>query len=110
LHLKDLNAKREKITALLLTPKESIEYYSKINDNLLKIVANVAKISKSSQVTQDILAYINFLYAKENAGIERAIGAIILSDCDFLNTNRVEFIKLIAMQDLYMKKIFQLCF
>jgi len=103
---KNLLAKRVRIDILSLSVKESILFYSSLNDILLRRITNIAKVSKIPQITQSILAYSNFLYVKENAGIERAIGTAILSNKNLLHSDKVEFIKLSAMQELYLNKFY----
>jgi len=97
---------RKRIDNLSINVKNSINFYSSINETLLKRITNIAKTSRVPKITQSILAYSNFLYVKENAGIERAIGTVILSSKKFLKSNKIEFIKLIAMQELYLKKFY----
>jgi PAS domain S-box-containing protein len=101
-----LTQERQKIDRHNLNTKEAILFYSEINEKLFRRVIGIAKVSKVPKLTEAILAYSNFLYTKENAGIERAIGTVILSNKSFLKSDRVEFIKLIAMQELYLNKFY----
>jgi PAS domain S-box-containing protein len=101
-----LTQERQKIDRHNLNTKEAILFYSEINEKLFRRVIGIAKVSKVPKLTEAILAYSNFLYTKENAGVERAIGTVILSNKSFLKRDRVEFIKLIAMQELYLNKFY----
>jgi methyl-accepting chemotaxis protein len=101
-----LTQERQKIDRHNVNTKEAILFYSEINKKLFRRVIGIAKVSKVPKLTEAILAYSNFLYTKENAGIERAIGTVILSNKSFLKSDRVEFIKLIAMQELYLNKFY----
>ena len=97
---------RDKIDKHILNTKEAILFYSSINEKLFKRIIGIAKVSKVPKLTQAILAYSNFLYTKENAGIERAVGTAILSNKSFLKSDRIEFIKLIVMQEIYLNKFY----
>jgi PAS domain S-box-containing protein len=105
-NLENLQDTRKKILSKSMTVREAIIFYSNINSKFLKIIQKITNVSKLPKITQNILAYSNFLYAKENAAIERGIGTAMLSNREFLDKNRVKFIKLIAVQDLYLDKFF----
>ncbi len=102
-----LNIKRQKIDNLVLTAKESIEFYSKLNDDFLGIIVEISKIPKLPIITQNILAYINFLYAKENTGLERATGTAILLQKSYNTDLQVSFINLVSIEKLYTKTFFK---
>ena len=98
---------RKKIDHLSIKAEESIQFFSKMNDRFLKVIITVSKTSKIPSITQKFTAYNNFLYAKENAGIERAVGTAILAKhyhSDAINAMKVDFIGLIATQKIYTKQ------
>ncbi len=101
--LKELNKIRKRVDLLSITAKEILDFYSNMNDNFLNVVVEISKVSKLPKITQNIIAYSNFLYSKENAGIERAVGTAIISQNNFTGNLRVKFINLIAIQNLYKK-------
>ena len=94
---------RKEVDALSVTAKKAMEFYSNMNDKFLHVIIEISKISKIPKITKNIIAYSHFLYAKENAGIERAVGTAILSQEKFSDDIRTEFIYIIATQRLYMK-------
>jgi PAS domain S-box-containing protein len=98
---------RKKIDNLEVTVQDSIKFYSKMNDDLLNVIVEISKISKLPIITQNIIAYSNFLYAKENIGIERAIGTAILSQKSYNQSLSVSFINIIAIEKLYTKTFLQ---
>ena len=102
-NIKNLQNFRKKIDMLNVSAKESIEFYSQLNDDLLNVIVEISKISKIPLITQNIIAYSNFLYAKENIGIERAIGTAILSQDSYNQNLHVSFINIIAIEKLYTK-------
>jgi len=83
---------------------DTIKKYSDINNYLLKIITENSKISNIQYITKEIEAYNNFLFAKETLGIERALGAAILANNKFLKTQRIKFLKLITLEDIYFEK------
>ncbi|MGL1957787.1 MAG: nitrate- and nitrite sensing domain-containing protein [Colwellia sp.] len=101
INIKSLKTIRKKVNLLELKEPEIIQFYSKVNSNLLNIVIDISKISSKNIISQNIIAYINFLYSKEFAGLERALGVNILSNnnADPLIINK--FNTLISKQDLY---------
>jgi len=98
---------RKSIDAGKLSVLEEIKLYSEFNDQLLNIIIEISKISQVPSITQNIIAYSSFLYAKEHAGIERAVGVSIISKVDKTDCVdqglRVYFTNLVAIQKLYKK-------
>ncbi len=103
LYLSKLQAIRKKIDNLTINSATLISYYSSMNDSFLDVFIRLSKLSKIAKITQNIIAYSNFLYAKENAGIERALGTAILSQNSFKKGQRVYFTNLVTAQKLYLK-------
>jgi len=106
-NIKKLNLIREKVDKLEISTIDTIKFYSQVNDDLINIIIEISKISKIPNITQNIIAYSNFLYLKENAGIERAIGTAILSENKKNNELIIYFTNLIAIQKLYEKNFFK---
>jgi len=94
---------RQEIDHFKIDVAKSIHFYSKLNDDLLNVIVEISKISKLPIITQNIIAYSNFLYAKENIGIERALGTAILSQKKYDKSLHVAFINIIAVEKLYLK-------
>jgi len=101
IHIKKLKLIREQVGNLSINTKNAITYYIELNNLYLKTIVEVSKISELPNITQNIVAYSNFLYSSENAGIERAVGTTILTN-DKLEQNKInEFNSLIVKQKLY---------
>jgi PAS domain S-box-containing protein len=105
--LKKLQTFRKQIDQKTISVEENIRFYSKINDDLLNVIVEISKISKLPIITQNIIAYSNFLYAKENIGIERALGTAILSQKEYKNDLHISFINILAIEKLYIKTFFK---
>ena len=98
-----IEAIREKIDTTKINSSQIIKYYSDTNNDLLDVIVEISKFSKVPTITKETIAYYNFLYAKENAGIERALGASILAQDSFKANQRVEFMDVISTQNIYLK-------
>ena len=70
---------RKSITLNKVVLSNIIANYNKINDALLQIVTQMPNLSNDPQINLQSIAYLNFLYAKESAGRERAIISRVMS-------------------------------
>lgn len=68
-----ISQKRSQILSQQISPKEAIGYYTKMNEYHLKVIAEMANITKNAQIIRLVSAYVSFLEAKELMGIERAV-------------------------------------
>ena len=97
-----LESIRRSVSNLSIKAPVAIGYYTKMNSKLLNSVIETSKISQSPRITKQLVAFGNFLYSKERAGIERAIGANTLVQDAYVGGNRIKFNNLIAAQDSFM--------
>ncbi|WP_456451272.1 nitrate- and nitrite sensing domain-containing protein [Hydrogenimonas sp.] len=97
-YLEELPRIREAVDRRDLSYRRAIAFYSVLNTALLQIVREVAKNSHVPTVTQNLLAYINFLQMKEYAGLERAQGVVLLSKKGFDIDTYTTFTNLVALQ------------
>ena len=100
--LNNLQEKRAKIDRLNLSSHEAIRYYSDLNERLLNTIVTTVKISNNSVITDDIIAFSNFLFSKERAGVERAIGTSTFAKKKFSKGMKGKLNSLISSQRLYM--------
>jgi len=63
---------RTAITALRLSAADSTGYYTQTISRLLDVVVAMSHLSKDADIGNGISCYVNFVQAKEQAGIERA--------------------------------------
>jgi methyl-accepting chemotaxis protein len=73
--LAELEAKRGDVSSLRIVGPDSFRFYTALITNLLAVPQESVKVSDSPAVTANLLAYFNFLAAKERAGQERATGS-----------------------------------
>jgi len=96
--LSNLNILRNKIDSKTIRSKEVIDYYSKVNSMLLQIIIDISKTSHVPHITQNIIAYINFLYLKEYGGIERVNGVVIFAHKHLSNKEILNFANLLSIE------------
>ena len=105
--LKDIDSIRNKVNSQSIKLPVAIAYYTKMNATFIKIIGIAAKLSHNVTLSQQLTSYVNFLLAKENSGIERAIGAATLTKGNFGKGMRVKFYNLINAQKVYINNFLQ---
>lgn len=105
--LNNLNAIRQQVDSLSITTGKAITYYTKLNAELLSVSALNADISTDAKVTEETIAYFNFLQGKERAGIERAVLSNTFSADKFAKGLFVKFIALVTQQNTYFDSFHQ---
>jgi methyl-accepting chemotaxis protein len=101
--LKKLSDVRLKVTNQLITKGNAISYYTIMNSWFLDTIAAISYMANDAQTIKLVAAYTNFLYAKERAGIERAVGTAIFAQDKFTNQEKERFLRLIVEQDSFLK-------
>lgn len=94
---------RRSIDGLSIQTSEAVEFFSQLNSDALYIIEHMADQSPSSDVTRHIIWFSLFLHSKEHAGLERAAGAIGLSNGGFSNELIQRFSNLAAIQETYIE-------
>ncbi len=104
--LKDLDyisGTRSAVDALSISLQQAIGYYTDMNAKFLHIISDVSKLSTNAEISNMSSAYVNFLMAKERAGIERAVGSNTFAAGRFAPGMFMKFSRLITEQDVYTK-------
>jgi methyl-accepting chemotaxis protein len=96
-----LNDKRREIDALSIAAPASTAYFTARIDSLLAFADEMSKVSRNGEASRAITNYVNFLRAKELAGLERATGASGLSAGRFDRASYQRVLSLSAGQDTY---------
>jgi len=100
-YLDEIEIIRNQVDDLSITPSKAITYYTQLNTMLLGVSQINADISSNASVIKEILAYYNFLLAKERAGIERAVLSSAFSKNQFNEGMKNKFIALVTEQKTY---------
>ena len=98
-----LSSIRSSIDNLSISLSSAISYYTNMNSKILAVVAVGANIAEDVEIAKILIAYSNFLNAKENAGIERAIGTGAFTNHGFKKGMKEKFITLVTIQNTYLK-------
>ncbi|MCK5110789.1 MAG: nitrate- and nitrite sensing domain-containing protein [Arcobacteraceae bacterium] len=101
--LKQIQSMRTNVTALKIAAKDAIGYYTSMNASFLDTIATVVKMAASSNATNDLTAFYNFLMSKERAGIERAVLSNAFARNKFLPGMKKKFIVLMTEQNSFLK-------
>jgi len=103
IELKKLSKNRQDITNLKMSKSKAIGYYTGMNSWFLDTIATISYIAKDTEVIKLLSTYTNFLYAKERAGIERAVGTAIFAKDNFSPSEKDRFHQLIIEQNSFLK-------
>ncbi len=102
--LSKLHDKRSKVSSLELNVAQTVGYYTPLNGAFLDTIAYIAKMSSDQKMSTALNAFVNFLYSKERAGIERAVMTGTFARDSFPSGFYAKFIKLMVEQDTYMSR------
>jgi len=100
--LDKLNSVRTKVDNFSIPMKDALKYYTDLNAILLNTIIEVSKISQSPEVTKELVAYSNFLLAKERRGIERAVGTVAIAKGSFGPGMQIKFNNLLSAQNSFL--------
>ena len=103
--LNQLEQYREKIDLHNISASEIIEYYTSLNKEFLEIILYISKISTNSEISLELISFVNLLYAKDVVGTQRALGIAILNNNSDKNSIN-DFYNLIKTEKIYMTNFF----
>jgi len=102
--LSDLSRIRIKVDGGQVTLQEAINFYTQLNNDLIDSVGLLARYPKNSTVARELLAYADFMYAKEKAGLERAVLSVAFANKKFPTSELfTRFVDLMAQQRAFIK-------
>ena len=99
----DIKNVRRGVDTFSITKLDAISFYTTMHNVFIGSISYLAKFSHNSQMIKGLSAYINFLYSKEKAGIERAVGAVAFSSDAITPESRIKFTNLISEQDSFIQ-------
>ncbi len=102
-NLKKLSSIRADVDALSGKQGAAIPYYTSTIGSLLDTVLFASTMSTNNMTTKHLFSYVNFLYAKEMAGLERATVNGALTSGRFTDETYDRFISLMTQQDIFHK-------
>lgn len=93
---------RKQVDDQSISVKDTVAYYTGINEHILNIVALTSKLANTAELVKALDAYTNFLKAKERAGVERAVLSATFASDKFREGMFAKWITLVAEQDAYL--------
>ncbi len=101
--LDKLSATREQISSLNIDKDIAISYYTAFHSIFLTAIPHITALSIDPHMSKEIVAYANFLFSKEKAGVERAIGAGVLASNELTMATKIKFCNIVSSQDTYLE-------
>ena len=92
---------RTRVDALDIEVGEAVGYYTTLNAELIEFFEHTADISSSSYLARTILAAGSFVKAKEQGGLERAVGSSGFALGQFDRFRHARFSELVSAQKVY---------
>ncbi len=100
-----IDSKRDGVNALTVQLKDTRTYYTNLNNGLISIIAHLAGTTSHPQIAKQLFAYLNFIKAKERAGIERAVLNNVFAEGHFSGDLYSRFTKLVVSQATYLDSV-----
>lgn len=101
--LKQIEDIRSGVDSLGPDKAKAIPYYTSTIGDLLDTVLVASTLSPDNSITKRLISYVNFLYGKEKAGLERATVNGALTSGKFTKETYNRFISLITAQEIFDK-------
>jgi methyl-accepting chemotaxis protein len=102
--LNDLSQIRLKVDSLQVSLQEAVSFYTNLNESLIDSVALLARHTRNSEIARELLSYADFMYAKDKAGLERAVLSVAFGNKKFPTQELFNsFVKLLAQQEAFLK-------
>jgi len=95
---------RKNVDALSVAVSVPVSYYTSLNAAFISAIEEIIKMSENAQTNNEINAFVNFLSAKERAGIERAVLSSTFSRDSFAPGFHDKFIALLSEQEGFTQK------
>lgn len=101
--LGEINEIRKKIDELSIKTKEAVDYYTSINNNFLRLILKISNYAVNTTIIKELESLYFLSYAKEKAGIERAVLANTFARDSFLPGFYEKLITLLVLQKNYIE-------
>lgn len=95
---------RNAVDSLSIPLNRAISFYTELNNSLIDSVGLLSSEATDPEIARELLAYADFMYAKEKAGLERAILSVAFANNKFSSIQHLEkFVNLMAQQRAFLK-------
>ncbi len=95
---------RNQVDNLSIPLDRAIKFYTELDNELIDSIGLLSSESTNPEITRELLAYADFMYAKEKAGLERAILSVVFANNKFSSNLQLEkLVNLMAQQKAFLK-------
>ena len=102
--LNTISEVRLKVDSGEISLKEALDFYTSLNNELIDSIGVLARHAKDADISRELLSYADLMYAKEKAGLERAILSVAFANRGFPEHELfIRFIDLMAQQKAFIK-------
>jgi methyl-accepting chemotaxis protein len=98
-----LNSIRGQVDSFSIGGAKAIGYYTNMNGLFLDTIQTITKDATNAKEAQNMLAWYNFIMAKERGGIERAVMSNSFARNKFLPGMKSKFVRLITEQNSFLQ-------
>lgn len=105
-NLGQLSAIRKRVDDLTISLADALSYYTGNNLLILDLNGHLAAELEETSSAERFLTLYNIAYAKEQAGIERAVLSNVFASDTFTPALFIRFIELVTKQDTYIKSTY----
>lgn len=86
--LKNLGEIRSRVDGKLASVNDVVKTYSHVVHDAVYLIAHIAEMSPSEDISAEMIAFLELVEAKEAGGLERAVGAAMLNEA---NSGKFDF-------------------
>lgn len=105
-NLNQLSKIRGKISSLNISLSDALSFYTSNNKLILDLNGMLAAELEETKSAERFLTLYNLAYAKEQAGIERAVLSSVFSQDSFTSQLFLKFSELVSKQDVYIQSAY----
>ncbi len=98
--LSGLEGMRSRVTSLEISVQEAVAYYTVLNTSIIDMIASFSLNIKDQDARTAFNSFLDFISAKERAGIERAVVSGIFAKDSVTSFLRTKFISVVSQQSV----------
>lgn len=95
-------AVRQQVDALTIPAQEAIAFYTGVIHEFLTTIPMIARTSPDQKIMKSLIAYYNFVEAKERVGVERAVLSNTFAGDSFAPGMYKKFVEILSAQRVFL--------
>jgi len=100
--LKSIIPIREQVSALSISLKDTVRFYTSLNKNIIDTISFFSTTPEDAKVRTNFSSFVIFMSSKERVGIERAVLSGVFAADKFTRNSFAKFSTLVSEQDTLM--------